>query len=62
MSEAVSEKLTDPWRMMCLQHHHDLVDQQGPTVYCRGCGHAYRCEDLIDKGETESYSVIAKVR
>ena len=58
MSESVTEKLEETWRMMCPQHHHDLVDQQGPTVYCRGCGHAYRYADLIDKAETQSHSVV----
>jgi len=60
MSESMSEKLADPWRVMCPQHHHDLVDQDGPTVYCQGCGHAYRYEDLIDKEERESYSVVGE--
>ncbi|MBX0325572.1 hypothetical protein EGH21_21340 [Halomicroarcula sp. F13] len=60
MSESVDEKLGDLWRMMCPQHHHQLQDQQGPTVYCKRCNHAYRYEDLIDKEETQSYAVVGE--
>jgi hypothetical protein len=53
--ESMSEKLADQWRMTCPDGHHKLNDMEGPTVYCEGCGHAYRYDDLIDKkarGET----------
>ena len=48
MDESVGEKLAEEWRMICPEHHHQLQDQQGPTVYCSRCNSAYRYADLID--------------
>lgn len=49
--ERVERKLREQWRMTCPEHHHDLEDKAGPSVYCKQCGHAYRYEELIDKRE-----------
>lgn len=51
MTEPVSEKLDDQWRMRCPEGHPYLRDQSGPTVYCEECNSAYRYEDLIDGKE-----------
>jgi len=52
------EKLDDPYRMMCPERHHQLYERFDPTVYCDECGHSYRPEDLIDKTQTQSRSVV----
>jgi hypothetical protein len=56
--KSLSEKLEEPYRMMCPEHHHQLQKKVGPTVYCEQCAHAYRGEDLIDKKETQSGQVV----
>ena len=38
----------DPTHLRCPEQHSDLVDTSGPTVYCKGCGHAYRYANYID--------------
>jgi len=55
---AIERQLDEDWRMVCPKHHHRLQRQAGPTVYCEGCGHAYRYEDLIDKRQTENQAIV----
>lgn len=57
---STGDKLEDQWRMMCPEHHHQLRDQQGPTVYCKRCNCAYRYEDLVDKRKRKPFAVVGR--
>jgi len=57
-NETFREKLDEPYRLMCPNKHHQLHEQGGRTVYCDQCSHAWRYEDIIDKKQTKSRSVV----
>lgn len=50
--EHVEQLLDEPWRIRCPYGHSALIVQEGPTVYCAGCGEAYHYTDLVDARES----------
>ncbi|MBX0325608.1 hypothetical protein EGH21_21530 [Halomicroarcula sp. F13] len=53
--------IVESWRVRCPYGHTHLVDQQGPTAYCKGCREAYRYGDLVDAREADAPALVADV-